>query len=500
MFRPPSAGPVRTACNKLHAPSRKHVSSVPRSEHPADDRGWRDFGRSRSWRDARRCDQAGPQATAGGRASAAIELPTRIGWRLAADAAFPGGRRRTSLPAVGDPRPDPLLRRVRLKNYKSIAACDVELGPLTFLVGPNGSGKSNFLDALRFVAESLATSLDHAVRDRGGINEVRRRSSGHPNHFGISLDFRIPGAAGWFGFEVGARKAGAWTVTREECRLSRRGLRDSAYEVRDGVVRRFEGEESKPPAAAADRLFLVHASGLPAFRPVYDALSHMGFYNLSPDAMRDLQSPDPHEVLRRDGSNVASVLARLEAARPDLKTRLVEYLGKVVPGVTDVTHVSLGPRESIEFRQQVQGSREPWRFPASSMSDGTIRALGMLLALFQSGNGAPIPLVGIEEPETALHPAAVGVLTDSLRDASQSSQVLVTSHSPDLLDDPEVPDSAILAVVSQANETCIGPLDTAGRSALHDHLYTAGELLRMGQLAPDPERSRPRQLNLFEEP
>ena len=62
-----------------------------------------------------------------------------------------------------------LITRVVLKNYKSIARCDVRLRPLMFLVGPNGSGKSNFLDALRFVSDALNTSLDHALRDRGGI-------------------------------------------------------------------------------------------------------------------------------------------------------------------------------------------------------------------------------------------------------------------------------------------------------------------------------------------
>ncbi|MDD9989650.1 MAG: AAA family ATPase [Spirochaetaceae bacterium] len=49
---------------------------------------------------------------------------------------------------------------------------------LAFLVGPNGSGKGNFLDALRFIADSLRFSIDHALRDRGGINDVRRRSGG----------------------------------------------------------------------------------------------------------------------------------------------------------------------------------------------------------------------------------------------------------------------------------------------------------------------------------
>src|SRR5271155_3856270 len=93
------------------------------------------------------------------------------------------------------------ITRVSLRNYKSIAACDVRLRPLVFLVGQNGSGKSNFLDALRFVADSLNTSLDHALRDRGGIREVRRRSGGHPTHFGVSLDLRLrDGRTGLFAF------------------------------------------------------------------------------------------------------------------------------------------------------------------------------------------------------------------------------------------------------------------------------------------------------------
>src|SRR5215468_1085690 len=93
------------------------------------------------------------------------------------------------------------VTRVRLKNYKSIALCDVALGPLVFLVGANGAGKSNFLDALRFVADALRTSLDHALRDRGGINEVRRRSGGHPTHFGARLEFNLrSGQQGHYAF------------------------------------------------------------------------------------------------------------------------------------------------------------------------------------------------------------------------------------------------------------------------------------------------------------
>ena len=112
------------------------------------------------------------------------------------------------------------INRVILKNYKSIAACDVQLHPLMFLVGPNGAGKSNFLDALRFVADALNSSLDHAIRDRGGINDVRRRSGGHPTHFGIRLHFTLPdGSTGHYAFRIGPRKREAWGVRGSDGRV-----------------------------------------------------------------------------------------------------------------------------------------------------------------------------------------------------------------------------------------------------------------------------------------
>ena len=389
-----------------------------------------------------------------------------------------------------------LLTRVMLRNYKSIAACDVSPALLAFLVGPNGSGKSNFLDALRFVADSLCFSMDHALRDRGGINEVRRRSSGHPTNFGIHVGFNLADSRGQYAFAVGAKQQGGYEIQREECFVSRENRNDH-YRVEQGRV--VKSTLASPPVAATDRLYLVNVSGFDAFRPVYDALSGTGFYNLNPDAIRDLQPPNPGDLLLRDGSNVASVFSKLAAYSPDFKTRTEEYLGKVVPGITKVSPRLIGPRETLEFRQEVRGAKHPWRFFASNMSDGTLRAFAVLLALFQgAGNGdSALRLVGIEEPEIALHPAAAGVLVDALRDATEQVQVLVTSHSPDLLDNHDIPDESILAVVAEHGETKIGCLDHAGRSTLRDRLFTAGELLRMDKLRPDPASASPGQIELF---
>ena len=397
-----------------------------------------------------------------------------------------------------------VIRRVVLRNYKSIAACDVTLVPLTFLVGANGSGKSNFLDSMRFVADSLRTSLDHALRERGTIKEVRRRSGGHPNHFAVRIDFVLTdGSAGHFSFRVGARPSGGYEVQNEECRLlpSEPGAPEAFYHVKAGQV--TASSQPQLPASLPDRPQLVAASGLPAFRKVYDALSSIQVYNLNPQEISAMQRPDPGELLRRDGGNASSVLQNIDTPT---RLRIDAYLARIVPGVQSVVPKTLGNQETIEFRQVVRGQQHPWHFLAGSMSDGTLRALGVLLAIHQLGAGgeaARAPsLIGLEEPETALHPAAASVLLAALREASRSTQIVVTSHSPDLLDNPDIDAASVYAVENDDGLTRIGRIDSAGREMLRQHLFTPGELLRQNQLAPDPDavtdvRSES-QLGLFE--
>lgn len=397
---------------------------------------------------------------------------------------------------------DPVfIRRVVLNNYKSIKECSVPLGTLTFLVGQNGAGKSNFLDALRLVTESLNTSLEHSLRERGGINEVRRRSSGHPTHFGIRLDWVLPdGTEGMYAFRVGSQKKSGFEVQIEKCQIVKKkpnGLNDiwHFYEIEGGQLKSSSFKVGPP--AAIDRLYLVAVSGLPEFRPLYDALSHMGFYNLNPDEIRELQPSDIGEVLKRDGSNLSSVLSLMDKEDKNARKQIVEFLSKVVPGIQDVDVKHLGKKETLEFRQRVGTNSEPWRFTAENMSDGTLRALGVLTALFQTKK---VSFVGIEEPEVAVHPGAAGVIRDGLRSASKRTQVVVTSHSPDLLDDKNIRDDNILAVINKNGETKLGQLDKAGRESVKDGLYTAGELLRLGQIEPDEDtmKTMPQnQLELF---
>lgn len=384
------------------------------------------------------------------------------------------------------------ISRVAIRDFKSIATCDVELGPLTFLVGPNGSGKSNFLDALRFIADSLNHSVEQAIRDRGGINDVRRRSEGRPRHFAIKVEFRAGAAYGSFGFEIGDRKGGGFIIKRESCSVTSTvsaKTKSSSYQASGGRLAKIDSvfaQVRQRLPDSPDRFLLGSLAGLPDFRPAYVALAGMGFYRLNPDKIRDLQAPESGDLLARDGSNAAAVLSHLTKRHPEVKTRVEEYLASVAPGTCHVAAKTLGPRETLEFEETVAHSSRRRRFLAANMSDGTLRALGILLALFQSPNGGrQVSLIAVEEPETALHPAAAGILLDALREASALRQVIVTSHSPDLLDSQDISAEAILAVSAEDGTTSIAALRPAERAVLRKKLKTPGELLRNNQLTPD---------------
>lgn len=372
----------------------------------------------------------------------------------------------------------PSITRVVLRNYTSIASCDVRLGPLTFLVGPNGAGKSNFLRALNLVAVALRTTLGNAI---GDVFPFRLPLA---NGFAVRLDFAFDASrTGHYSFEV----AGDLTILREECSLERDGAADDYFRVNEGSPK--ISSPFGPPPAADDRLYLIAASAFPEFRPVYDLLSGMVFYNPDPDAIRaskDMRA----EPLGRKGENLAAVWARLNGQCPEQAALVHDLMHAVLP-IQVTTNANL-TRPELSFGHAINGAPRLVELPPANVSDGTLRLFALLVALYQvSSKGSRPSLIGIEEPETGIHPYALAVLLDALREASLSSQVIVTSHSAELLDNKDIPAEWILAVSAETGATRIGPVDEVSRSCLRDRLCTAGELLRTNQLGPDPTEGKP---------
>jgi len=380
----------------------------------------------------------------------------------------------------------PHVQRITLENFKSFAKCDVFLDPLTVLVGRNGSGKSNLLDAVQFTREALEQSLDYAVRERAGIDGVRRRSRlNRPTTARVELRVSLPGGFADYGYRLSAASGGRYEVLSERCVVRTREI-DCTYALERGAFAQWTIPGRPQPAdLLPDRLALPTLSGIPALRGVYDALTRVVLHNLSPDAMKEPARPSSAEVLDRRGSNIAAVVS----AMPDeARSRLVRYLSGITGyEIQDVRRKSIGSYETIEIAQVIADAKRAWEFDAASVSDGTLRALGILAsALSEPGDRGPL-FIGIEEPENALHPAAAGFLVDALLEGAEHRQVVITTHSPSLIEGDRLDPSCLRCVVYEDGESKVGPLSRSTMELLKKHLYDPGELLRLDQLVPDAE-------------
>jgi predicted ATPase len=420
------------------------------------------------------------------------------------------------------------LRRVRIRGYKSIAFCDVRLAPLTVLVGRNPSGKSNFLDALAFLRDVMEVGLPEALRRRGGWSAVACRTSpAGPIEFKIDVGFSLfgdeqhsPGAGGVTGLVAGgsgtpaAGRAGA--VSQYTLRLASEGNAPPVvayesfdviggpspaqvgFEVDNGIVSRWRSRpEGTGPfdvphsTQLLDRLrpdrLLLSVIGSQPFIEVGDGLRYMGFYNFQPEAMRRLQKPAPGGLLERDGSNLARAIEGLREIDEDTVARVGAYLAAIVEEVASFRVARYGDYETVRFRMRSRGVEPGPEFDASGMSDGTLRVLAALIAVFQINLPVGPSVVGIEEPETSLHPAAMRALVDAVDEASARTQVLITTHSANLLDNPMIGPDSVRVVEMIDGKTVITPIDEASREILKRKLNTLGGLERQNQLAADPD-------------
>lgn len=390
------------------------------------------------------------------------------------------------------------LRTLIVKRFRSLPSERMDFSNPTFLVGANGSGKSNFADAISFLAEVMTAPLQAVFDNRGGIAAVRNRTSGqsYPPNLGLGVLFgKLNGeiTGGRYAFEVKALPNYGFEVVREQCQVST-GDGKSNYFDRRGSVFESNVAGLRPELDPAS-LGLPVVGGEARFAPVVRMLAAMRVYAIEPAKVRELQDPDSGVSLRSDGSNAASVLQ--EIGRQDQRDfdRLCEILETIVPKTKRVAVNKHANKLSLEFTQE-WGARKRLKFEAFNMSDGTLRALGLLTAVYQ--RPAPSLLV-VEEPEASIHPGALGAVLDLLRHASKRMQIVVTTHSPEILDADWIRDDHLRIVHWQEGATRILPLADASRKAIQQHLMGAGELLRSNALRAAELFTDVAQSRLFED-
>lgn len=404
-------------------------------------------------------------------------------------------------------RPMPFITRVRIENYKSIAHCDVALGRFTVLLGLNAAGKSNFLDALRFVRDALMDGPDEALAKRGGWAEVLRRVPKPTPSCVIGLEFRLSATASdakpWVGrYEIvlapmtaprAGQPAGAGVrILRESCEMHHIGANDRTN------TERFNMPDRAERGRRLRFLELSRRGEDEPFADLFIALTGIFFYSPALSNLRAARPNTPASgALDEDGGDLGPALAALGDQE---RKRVSQYAGVIVPEVVEVGRTDPSADYiAARINFATGGETEPHVFRAETMSEGTIRAIGLLTALFQhNARDGWIPLIAIEEPELALHPLAAGALYDALTEASEHVQVLATTQSAELFDREEADLSAIRVVAAEHGVTVIGEVDSVSRSIVADGLATTAELLRSNQLRPvvepQPDRTSSRRL------
>lgn len=331
----------------------------------------------------------------------------------------------------------PFLRSFRLKHFKAVRDSGaIRFTPLTVFIGNNGSGKSSIAEGLETLQSIVERGLDEAMQPWRGfehvwhqgvshrLNQAGRVRSRHDNPMSFDLMGRIRTGSFSAALRVNAGPAANELFIEEE---------------RVVIKNRLDMRRD-----AQGKVTIRHKNGHPQQYTDADGESELGkaldrfplewqFVSLVPQSMG--QPVPQHRTggkirLNKEGANLADYLLSIRRLDQSAFDGIVEALQHVLPYAKD-----LQPALTSELERTVylQLSEADFKVPGWLLSTGTLRILAFL-ALFR--HPSPPPLIVIEEIENGLDPRTLHLLVDEIRTLVESgrSQVIVTTHSPYLLD------------------------------------------------------------------
>lgn len=319
---------------------------------------------------------------------------------------------------------------------------DVSLRRRVFIVGPNAAGKSNLLDAMRFLRDLAEPQggLQRAIAARQSISQIR---SLHARRYpAVVVEVEMALQSGKWAYKL--------ALTQDNNRIPKV---ESEHVQHDGsvVLHRPDVDDMADP----NRLTQTHLEQVNAnkrFREVADFLAEVRYLHLVPQLIRE---PDRSVGKRRDpygGDFLEQVFSGPVKTRDSRLRRITEALRVAVPQLKE-----LKPERDARGVPHLRGLYEHWRPNAGwqseeQFSDGTLRLLGLLWVLLDGT--APVLL---EEPELSLHTAVIRYLPQIMARLGRKSgrQVILTTHSSDLLSDPGIAAEEVLVLNPSAEGTLV---------------------------------------------
>ena len=350
-----------------------------------------------------------------------------------------------------------MITSLRLVDFKNFADETLRVGPFTVIVGSNASGKSNIRDAFRFLhgigrgytlAEIIGGRYGAGGQVewepiRGATNEIIRieKSTNRIPRpplpaFGLEVGLTADNKDATYTVEVSREitRTTGFRITYERLQLGQETVFEKQRSVYGG--RKVVVGDSNELKIALDRPALtqirdmrrVHESAKERVEPIIDALSSMRFLDPAPDRMRLTAYPS-QTVLGDRGENLPAVLNDIYTD-PERRKLLTSWTRELTP--MDVSSFEF-PIDHYDdrirlFIQEKNGRK----VSAHSASDGTLRFLTLLAAMFGTD---PARLYFFEEMDTGIHPARLWLLLRLIekQTAKGGTQVITTSHSPDML-------------------------------------------------------------------
>ncbi len=333
----------------------------------------------------------------------------------------------------------PRIESLKVENYRALKNVTLDkLTPMTVLLGPNGSGKSTIFDVFNFLSECFQYGLRHAWDRRGRGHELKSR--GADGSIVFELKYREQPSTPIITYRLGIDEGAKGPEVVEEWLQWRRGSKGQPFrfiEFKRGAGRAASGEapdaddkrvESK---LRSPDLIAVNTLGQFAEHPRVAALREFiaDWYvsYLSIDQTRNQPEAGPQERLSKTGENLPNVIQYLKEQHPDRLEKIFSILRQRIPRLE---RVDADPMPDGRLLLQIKDAPFDKPVLAKYASDGTMKLLAYLTVLHDP---EPPHFIGIEEPENFLHPRLLPELAEECRAASENAQLLITSHSPFLL-------------------------------------------------------------------
>lgn len=378
-----------------------------------------------------------------------------------------------SLRQLGRGRADmdvPRIESLRVENYRALRRVEFDkLTPMTVLLGPNGSGKSTVFDVFNFLSECFQFGLRHAWDRRGRGKELKTRGSSGPIVF--DLKYREHRDMPVITYHLAIDEGNKGPEVVEEWLQWRRGTRGRPFRFLEfargegsAVSGEMPDEDDKriPQKLRSPDLIAVSTLGQFSDHPRVAALREFitDWYvsYLSIDQTRSQPEAGPQERLSKGGENLPNVIQYLKEQHPDRLEKIFEVLRQRIPRLE---RVEAEPMPDGRLLLQIKDA--PFEQPVLSRfaSDGTMKLLAYLTVLYDP---EPPRFIGIEEPENYLHPKLLPELAEECRAAAERSQLLITSHSPFLLNAMRPEEVRILYRDEQGYTQAVRAIDIQGIS------------------------------------